>query len=626
MNTNRHPVGWVEVDFADGAKDMPIQQVILHIPLWEVIRKLGKDVYQRHIFHEGIQFSKGIFKKMLTHLYTELYLADDQADLDQLIQALWVCINQIDDFGTFELAEHHCGLNLAELVELLKDPVLEPILNVDLDNKFGTDIIESRMSEARAKLTKCLETKDVLVNESLLHYQQSNILNPNQITQSLIAFGLRTEINDIVIPRAVKGASITGMRTIEDIAIEQQAARKAAIMNHEAIRKSQYWGRKLQLLCSSLEKLYTEPCGHHRTVEVTILATTHKNYIGKYIIGPKGEHILLTSKNTKQYFDKTVNMITVGGCKHTDGVCLKCLGLVARNLPKTINVGTNSASVLVSVVSQMILSTKHLIKTLSQIYSLPDPATTYMDRTDTGIYFMDKFRKEGNWKLGIYFDDLYGSQSDLLEINEELAIPEERFSNIRHILFQAEDGTMTELPLVVDGQNPFLTFEFLVYMKEKYADLVSEEDVLWVPIRGMPKMPILRASIVNDSMFAYVTSVQKFLENGMLAKHKTFGSALAHFSELVWSKVPDINILHLENILRAHMIHNKQNWDIPVVDNLLEVCFGKTPDILKSRTLSGQFSFEEHKKQFSSASMYVTPKARGPFDAHYDFDKRWLRG
>lgn len=37
INKVRHPVGWVTVQFDDGNEDMPIQLVLLHLPIWKYI-------------------------------------------------------------------------------------------------------------------------------------------------------------------------------------------------------------------------------------------------------------------------------------------------------------------------------------------------------------------------------------------------------------------------------------------------------------------------------------------------------------------------------------------------------------------------------------------------------------
>ena len=622
----RHPVGWVTVEFDDGPEDMPIQLVILHLPVWEIYRKLNYPVCKRHILHDIESFSKASFITMLTNIYLEICMDVPQERMDEFVWALWETINDIDDFGTIELAEHHCSLSLVDLVEIVTDPKLHDIINVDIDPKFGTDVIEHKMTDARNRLCTFLGTRGALQNEALLPYQQAAILNINQIPQVLIAFGLRTEPNDIVIPRPVFGSAISGMRDITDLSIEQQGSRKSAIMNHEAIKASQYWGRKEQLLTCDIAKIYLEDCGSQLTIIVPITATNCRNFVGKFAQLSDGSLELLTKVTVKKYIDTTINIRSVTCCRHRDGVCQVCAGMVTKNISPGINIGINGASTLVAKVSQMILSTKHLIKTLSQIYQLPVGSKEIFERKEDGIHLFDRVRKQPDqWYMGIYFADLYGSQSDLLEIQDDMSVPEERFSNIKGILIKQADGVMSEIDLTVDDQSPFLTIQFMMYMKDRYKDLDPAEDILWVPMQGMPRLPIFRTSIINDSMFGYVKSVIKFLECGMLCKHKSCSTALMHFSDLVWSKVPNINILHLEIIIRAHMITSNVDWDIPIITDTEKVIFGRTVDIIQNRTYSAFCSLQGHRKQFALPSTYVVPRSQGTFDENFDLRKTYRK-
>lgn len=645
VERDRNPQGWVDVDFVDGVRDHLVQQVVIHLPIWEIYRKLGIPVRQAHFF-DFKSFSKSVWQHLLTMVYTEYYLTAPDTELDTFAQYIWEATNYIDEFGTTELAEHQCSISIIDLAEIIDDPVVKTIIDgVNLDTRFGTNLVEQSITSARDKLCKVLSTRGAVKNQALLYWQQAGLLNPNQLQQSLLALGLRTEINDRVIQRPVYGSAASGMRDIVDMAIEQQAGRKAASMNHEAIQTSQYWGRKAHILVSTLRKTYYTDCGAHKTIVQHISASNAKNYIGKFIRQNDGSFVPLTHRNICQFVDSNVDMVTVGGCRHTDGVCAVCGGLLLRNIsvsgftvkyPKFlcgfdydesdgINIGINSAAETVSQISQMILSTKHLIRTLSQVYVVPNEALHLFVRTAHGINLTPQFRKSGNWKLGVYTEDMYGAQTDLLELTEETTISEERFSSISSLLVKDAEGIISEVPLVVEGQKPFFSMEFLLYMKDHYTELELDDNVLWIPMEGIPDLPVLRAAIVNDSTYAYVLSIIKFLESKILSNYTSFDKALNHFAELVWSKVPKVNIMHLEIMLRAHMVGGVDDWDIPVVDDLNRVTFASSKDVIHNRNYSGQFSFEEHKRRFADPKMYLIPRSQGVFDRNYGICGDWKR-
>lgn len=631
ISVHRQPQGWVTVDFADQPKDMYIQHVLLHLPVWEILVALNLPVYQRHILYTGGSFSKSTYKKMLTVIYQEILEYNDTDLQRRFVDEAWKCINYTDDFGAWDLAEFHSTLSIIDLSEIMLSPPIKKITDVDLTNTHGTDIIEATLSDVRSKICKVFATPGILENDTLIDYQQADILNVNQIPQALVAFGLRTEVNDRVIPRAVKGSSLTGMHNIKDIVTETQAARKAAIMNHDSIRTSQYWGRKQQLISSTIAQIHREDCGAHKTIVQTFNTTSAKCYIGKNIILDDGRIVTLTHKNLKEYIDTPVNMITIGGCRHRDGVCATCAGALVNNISDGMNFGLVAATTLVEKVSQMILSTKHLIKTTSRVYQIPTGLSEFMVRTSKGIEFQPEYHamcKDKEWYIGIDLDALYGGRSDLLVIDDEQHVPEERFSKITKLHFKHVRGSDTQIETfdaVVGAIPPFLAAEFILKMKELYNDTVIDNDIMWIPMKGVHNMPILRALIVNDSMPEYVNTVKSFLENKPLAKHKSFKLALEHFSELVWDKVSDMRITYLETLLRAHMITSSYDWRIPADADLENVVFRRTEKVIKNRTMSGMMSFQGHVKYFASPRAFVMPSTGGPFDAFYDLDKSWVK-
>ena len=617
ISKNRFPKGYVTVAFGDGDKDMPIQQVLLHLPAWEVYRKFGVVVESKHIHHPVGPVSKGSFLKMMDAVYSNLFFnIQDRKDLQKLKETIWYALNYYDDFGTNELNEHHCSVSLPELAQLVAQKEVQDIINIDLDETKGTRYIERNLADATEKLIKLLSDKNALKHNVLLEYQQAGILNRNQLPQVLIAFGLRTEINDMVIRKPVTGSSLSGMKDITELGVEQQAARKTVYYSHTAIQTSQYWGRKQQLLACSIEHLHPGFCGTNNTIDFTITAANMKNCIGKNIKGENGEIITLLSSNISDYIDKTVKMYSPLTCRHTDGVCETCYGIIHKNLPEGINLGIDAASQTVSGVSQMILSTKHFIKTKSKVYEIPSPANKYIERDTNGIYFKRDLFKDKPWSIGFYFKDIRGTLTDVFHMEDDIPIPEERFSEIAIMYLKDPHGNIIPLELSVDNQCPYFTLQFLVYMKSRYEEIVSEESIFWVPMNGCKRIPIFRTTIANDSMMGFVMQVTKFLENGALTRYKDAGAALDTFSSLIYDKV-SVNIVKLEVLLKAHLISGVGNFSVPVVKDPHNVMFDKTVNVVQNRTLSSMLALQGLKKQLASPYIYTQVRDQGPFDVFF---------
>lgn len=616
INKHRFPKGYVTVEFGDGPKDMPIQQVLLHLPIWEVYRNFGVVVESCHIHHPIGPVSKKSFVKMLSSVYLDLFTIDiDRDGIQALKEQLWYAANYYDDFGTNELNEYHCSVSLPELSRLVAQKEVKDIIDVDLDETRGTRYIEATLADATDKLIKVLSDKDLLKDNVLLEYQQSGILNRNQLPQVLIAFGLRTEINDMVIKKPVTGSSLSGMKDITELGIEQQAARKSVYYSHTAIQTSQYWGRKQQLLACVIKKLYPDFCGTVNTVEFPITAVTAPNCIGKNI-WDNGRIVTLLPSNINNYIDTVVHMFSPTTCRHTDGACSVCYGLLHKNIPEGTNLGINAASQTVSGVSQMILSTKHFIKTKSKVYEIPTLAAKYIERGTNGIYFKKDVYKDKEWFVGFYFKDIRGSLTDVNHMVDDLPIPEERFSELPIMYIKDPEGNIIPLELSVEGQSPYFTLQFLLWMKQKYESIQSEETIFWVPMKGCKHIPVFRTTIANDSMMGFVMKVTKFLENGVLTKYKDLSQALQAFSTLVYDKV-SVNIVQLEVLLKAHLVTGQGNFSIPVVEDPRNVIFDKTVNIVQNRSLSSMLALQGLKKQLSSPYIYTQVRDDNPFDPFF---------
>ena len=614
---NRAPQGWVTVNFADQPKDMPIQLVVLHCPVWEIFRHFGIPVTTKFISHNVSPMNKKSFMKMVSSTYSTIFpMARSYEDIQELKDAIWEAINFYDDLGSTELNEYNCSISLIDLVKLVSQPKVKEIIDIDLDPSKGTKYIESTMANATEKLIKLLSTRGALDENILLDYMECSLLNANQIPQVLIAFGLRTEVNDTVIKLPVTGSSLTGMKNIMEMAVEHQAARKAVYYSHTAIRTSQYFGRKQHLNACIVAGIISDDCGTTNTIPVELTASNYKNYIGKIIRTDHGD-VALVNENIKEYIDTTINMYSPITCRHTNGVCAKCFGLLSKNLPKGMNVGINAASQMVSQVSQKILSTKHFIKTKSQVYIIPQGANTFLERINSVIALKKVYLKApSEWYMGFCFKDIKGSITDLHHITEEYSVPEERYSDIQSMLICTPDGNIDEFGLTVDGQSPFLTNEFLLYMKEKYSELKIEDEVIWIPMKDILQIPIFRTTISNDSMMAYVQTVSYFLENGRLSKFNDASVALKVFSDIIYSQV-DVNIAYIETILKSHLITSSNNYSIPIVEDYKNVLFDNTVDIIANRTISCEYALQGLKKFLSTPETYCVRKDTSVFDRFF---------
>ena len=626
INIDREPSGYCLVEFADGVEKVPIRAAIAQIPFWEVYKTLGYDVFKRHLFLTKGPFNKKIYGRIMHQIYRDVSMDNNDPEYFKRVKdALWMCINHIDDFGTMELNEYHCTFSVVDLSEIATDPKVQELRNIDIDESNGTVVIKQRLTEANNKLIDYLSTRGSLQNESLTDFIEVGALKHAQVGQVMLSYGLRTEIDDKIMKRPVYGGSLSGYQDIIDYAIDNQSARKNIYMTHTAIRKSQYMGRKFAILMSTLQQLYKKPCNPKTLLPWTFTDLNYDKCFGKIFVEKEhpDELIVLTDTNFEKYLNKEILMYSPMTCVHQNGICSRCFGMLHRNYTEGIEIGISCASNFIAIISQLILSTKHYDQATPTVYSVPEQASEVFRVGNRGIMLLQNIAKNAtDYKIGVFYNDIRGSISDLQQIKDELNVPAHRYSNIESILIKnKKSDVINEFTMQNDNITPYLSIEFLKYMKDHFTEMEQEKDVLWVGLGEdfvKKPIPIMGSVIRNNSMIDYVDNITNFVEKTHLQKYHNASAALKDFSDMIFEKIKDINIVQIEALLRAHMVTSPTNYRLPIVTNTEDVMFRKTEECISERTIAGQLVFEKHNIHFAKPRTYVSLKEQSIFDPYFD--------
>lgn len=623
INADRNISGICQVEFEDAEVTLPVRPVIVMLPFWEVYRRMGRPVTTKQIFFTDAVFNDKRYTQIMQQIYNDCFEdSEDKEYFNRLIACFWDVINNVDDFGTNELLEYVCSLSIIDLAELYNNPKVREIVTVPIDEDEGPMMIKKKFIKGQKDLFDLLASEEFIENNPLYPFASTKTIKPSQLFQVMGHYGLRTEINDRVFRRPVYGNAMNGLRDFADMVLENSASRKNVYYSHDAIRLSQYFNREMALAAMSMRRLYPGYCGSDVQLPFVFKPTYAKYCIGKYFYLPDDKSRTLrviTEDNIEQYLDVPVLMFSPFTCRHTDGVCERCLGMIARNHTDGINVGITSTSNLVSEIAQLILSIKHDDQAIPMIYRIPDEASEWFKLDVSGIKFNRALSKYADrLELGIYFTDINCSTGDLEHIDLTVDVPENKYSRIRSVLFKDnKDDTIRELVMVNEDMTPFLTTEFLVYLKENLSTMVSiEQDVLWIKMGDLYKkgIPILRSVVTNNSMMLYVTHLVDLFKKSGLSKYTNASKALIDVSAKVFERVTGANIFQLEMMMRAHMVTSKTDYSIPIVTNTKSVMFAKTADVIANRTISGQLAHEGHKQHFANPFTFTTLKDQSVLD------------
>lgn len=628
INKDRDISGICRVEFDDVSVEMPVRRMIIQLPLWEIYTKLNMPVTSHQYFLQEDKFNEKIYNSIMLQIYTEIFdVEKGTSHFNDLKDALWRCINHLDDFGTYELGEYVCGISIIDLAEIRLDPKVQEICNLQIGEEEGATKIKQELTKGEKELIAYLSQEEGVNNDALYPFLSTNTLKTSQLFQVMGHYGLRTEIDDRVIKRPVYGSALTGYMDFLDFGFENLSARKNVYYSLDAIRKIQYFNREMSLLCCILEHKYQGHCGNPVQLPFIFTETIIERCYGKYFYLPDDPDRtlkVLTKANAHKYVNRPVMMYSALTCGHVDGVCERCMGLLARNHTDGINIGITSSCNLISFISQLVLSTKHVDSAAPVLYQIPVPANEYFTIGKDGIRFRSVYSKMlDRFVIGIRIPYLHCTIGDLGQINIEMNVPEAKYSKIASIkLKDKETNIVEEFDLVTGGMTPFLTTEFLMYIKDHIKTHVEiDEEHVWVDLAAMKDkpLPFLRTIVYNNSTMLFVTHLEEmFKKGGNLNKYKHAGKALQDFAETIFSRVSDANIFQLEILLRAHMVTSPTNYSIPVVSDVEDVCFGKTKEVIGNRTISSQLAHEGHKKHFSMPTTFTTLKDQSSLDQFFN--------
>ena len=422
-------IGKMTVILSTGPVTLPTRMMILNLLCWRILFHLKQEPTKADVI--VIQSVEDhTFAAIYTRMYIRLLAVPD---LDPTHAVSEFCKN-IEDINRFIV--RYCGayiqtIDALGLCKILHHPKIQAIVSKKLDPRFGTKVAEEHFKQISKELNQALTDRDVIQDNILINFMETGSLKDNQIPQVLAMYATRSDINDEMMGHIINESTLSGLKTPADYATEALSAKKSSYFSKVVIQDSQYFARRLRLTTLSLPKIHPGSCGRSLTIPICIPESRAMlNFMDKIHI-EKGKPVVLTRQNLKKYAGKIIQMVTPMGCRHTDGTCEACAGkgniqkdftvtktgnIIRSYLPQNMHIGVFSATKVGNNVSQMVLSAKHLIKTLTKEYNLTDIAKLYLFKRGDTLYW-NKELKERLKKLYIRFNaaSIIGPVTDLTQ-------------------------------------------------------------------------------------------------------------------------------------------------------------------------------------------------------------------
>ena len=282
----------------------------------------------------------------------------------------------------------------------------------DIFNKKGKDIITYFNNHKDRNLSPFTRSKTGI--------------NVKQMTQTLSMVGLKPGFDGKVIPKCVTGNFLHGLTNIEDYFISAKGARLALSTNYKMVRVSGYLTRKLSLLMiDTWHDVSIEDCGSKHYVEYKIDTDKKlkmidgRNYYD--LINGKADYDNLKTidVNDKSLIGKTIALRSPVTClgNHPGGhICKTCYGKALAEINKNLNTGLVSVLLLTNILTQRLLSAKHLLATNTDKVEWGDDFDDAFTVNMDSIYFSDDTKTELTIKYPT--DDDYDEDTDSYALSE----------------------------------------------------------------------------------------------------------------------------------------------------------------------------------------------------------------
>jgi hypothetical protein len=353
-----------------------------------------------------------------------------------------------------------------------------------------------------------------------------------------------------------------GLTTPVEICIDSSVGRIAQILQKNHVGTSGEFERQLELNNQD-SKLYPDPnyvCDTRNFEEVTIDTETKLNMydLRYYRETPDGTDRCIQSKNCKHLIGKKIYVrspMTCASAARGEGVCYKCYGDLAY-VNTEINIGQIAAEGLGSIYTQILLSAKHLLKSMIIKANWPKEYYEIFNTDGNNINLQKKMLR--GWKMVI--DEDIKTEDD----NDDIAY--NYYINSFRIV--SPEGKSTKIN-TADYDNLYLLPEFHKYALSCLSTDENDNDIIIMDMTKLLEFDSLFAmEIKNNELIATMNHIKKIIDNNSVIAQYDRNSILDAFTSTNIDGGITLNAVHFEVLLMnqirdADDILETPDWTVP---------------------------------------------------------------
>lgn len=539
-------------------------------------------------------------------------------DDDRLGELYYIKTNELYNYSVNFLRPFMTSLDIMSYYKLLNYPPMKALL----DSVDGT---EETIAEGYKSFTKMvMEDPNIQDNEVCIS-ARSGLVRMNQLQQCLFLRGFATDIDSLVFGEAAMGNFAQGYADFYSLFIDSRTAAKALYYSARLLRNTEYKSRKMQILDMSVETIHRYDCGSDKYIHWLIRDTERDDngkvtrkadaryWLGKYFLDEElGKVREFRKEDEGTYIGKILKFRSpLAGCKVQDdhGVCYVCWSSQGRLIPKHTNIGHAVAAALMQILSQSILSVKHIdASSSSSRIALSAIMQEYFTTTADGKSYMFTPSLAGKQKILYFLPEEVSNLATISTTSDMSNLALDQISQITNATLVTDVGIAAGLPtpvgFVQEKRKAFFTADALAYIKMK--GWMTEEARVRIDFSDWPMdAPVMTLPQRHYNMADHADAITRLIQgrNDDNSTHKNDGSPFNYFEqlyELVNSRL-DVDAAILEMIIYGASIRDGDIGDYRLPKYGTSSQMGVTSTTVPGRSTGLTISFEYHKRNIFSA-------------------------
>lgn len=600
------------LELGDGNMRMSKAVACVQLTYWYPLVKWGVMPCRGDV-ETSLVVSDKVLSQIMTHVYNRLLAALPEVPHMQLVETMFQMQDRLMVFYTRYTGDYVQTIDILSLMRLVKHPSVQQITSAPPPEGASLTDIESHYQSHAKALTDLVTTPGALPNNPFSAMATAGLIKTDSLGQLLYAYGTRSDPLGRIVKHHISRGAIQGWANVYDMAAESLSTRQSHVVTVDIIPDSQYLFRQVRGVGQVVHKLHPGDCGNRLGVPVLIPPQAAKAFYHSAVYDGT-ETVYLTRENIGPYLGKRVMLVGPYGCKHRDGCCEHCYtwgwfrGTKYR-IPGYA-LGTESASKVIGSNTQIALKVKHNVGTDGMEFVLSDSAKAYFMVGNNILHLVKPHHRD---LRDLYIKIPLKSLSALPNLKFEITEPA-AFSSLSDIWIGTDPDNEDYVDITSRDESPFLSLEFINFMRRHRRRLLIDQDFMTVPLKGWQiDQPLCAYTVISADVSAFIRRVKQFFES----KLKQYTSVTEALNDLIALLVIKSNapLSAVQVVLRSFLLSpDPTDPRLPIVTDVDNVKFGDVEMVTRQRSSTLLLAFEDQTRALNDPTHYLYRKQPLPGD------------